>query len=441
MKRNPKRSLHGGGTLPMGIAALNPTYVLAVSLLYACHVACAADPLPRSAPATAGFSAAALERIDRFYADEIAKDRIPGAVVAIAREGKLVYYKALGYQDKAAGTPLKTDAIFNLASMTKVLTVVSALTLYEEGRLPLKSTLATYYPQFSSVQVGVVDSSGAIRLEPAKQPIFVQDLMRHTTGLTYGARGNSAVHKLYPASSSAAAYAMTGPEFIDALAKIPLLYQPGTTWDYGFSVDVLGLVVEKITGKTLGAASEERVWSRLGMRDTTFAVPADKRGRLARALPNDPITGKPQDIRILRDQPKFDCGGSCAFSTAADYIRFGQMLVNGGALDGVRILSPKTVRLMTSDHLGRNIKNNVSGTEAGRDGYGFGLGVAVRIEPGVAATNGSVGDYTWNGANGTIFWVDPKEQLVVVVMSVGPGEIRKYYREQLAALVYGAMER
>jgi CubicO group peptidase (beta-lactamase class C family) len=177
------------------------------------------------------------------------------------------------------------------------------------------------------------------------------------------------------------------------------------------------------------------------MRDTAFSVPAEKRSRLARPLPNDPITGKPQDIRILREQPKFDCAGSCAFSTAADYIRFGQMLVNGGALDGARILSPKTVRLMTSDHLGRNIKNNVAGTEAGRDGYGFGLGVAVRTEPGVAATNGSVGDYTWNGANGTIFWVDPKEQLVVVVMSVGPGEIRKYYREQIAALVYGAMER
>ena len=276
MKRNSKRSLHSGSALLMGIAALNPSYVLSVSFLFACHAAGAADPLPRSAPATAGFSAAALERIDRFYADEIAKDRIPGAVVAIAREGKLVYYKALGYQDKNAGTLLKTDAIFNLASMTKVLTVVSALTLYEEGRLPLKSTLATYYPQFSSVQVGVVDSSGAIRLEPAKQPIFVQDLMRHTTGLTYGARGNSPVHKLYPASSATAAYSMTGPEFIDALAKLPLLYQPGTTWDYGFSVDVLGLVVEKITGKTLGAASEERVWSKLGMRDTAFSVPAGK---------------------------------------------------------------------------------------------------------------------------------------------------------------------
>lgn len=410
-------------------------------LLLASNGAIAADPLPRSAPATVGFSAAGLARIDRFYADEIARDRIPGAVVAIARDGKLAYYKAIGYQDKSTGTPLKTDAIFNLASMTKVLTVVTALTLYEEGRLPLKSTLSTYYPQFGAMQVGVVDGTGAIKTEPAKQPIFVQDLMRHTTGLTYGARGNSAVHKLYPASSANAAYAMTGAEFMDTLAKLPLLYHPGTTWDYGFSIDALGLVVEKITGKTLGAASDERVWSRLGMKDTAFKVAEEKRGRLAKPLANDPITGKPQDLRALREQPKFDCGGSCAFATAADYIRFGQMLLNGGALHGTRILSPKTVRLMTSDHLGHNIKNNVAGTEAGRDGYGFGLGVAVRTEPGVAATNGSVGDYTWNGANGTIFWVDPKEKLVVVVMSVGPGEIRKYYREQIAALVYGAMER
>jgi len=413
---------------------------LSTALLVA-HAAGAADPLPRTDPAKAGFSVAGLQRIDRFYADEVARERIPGAVVAIAREGKLVYYKALGYQDKAANTPMKTDAIFNLASMTKVLSVVTALTLYEEGRLPLKSTLAAYYPQFGSMQVGVVDAGGAVKTDAAKQPIFVQDLMRHTTGMTYGARGGSPIHKLFPASSAAAAYAMNGPEFLDTLAKTPLLFQPGSQWDYGFSIDVLGLVVEKITGKSLGEASAERVWSKLGMRDTTFRLAAEKRSRLAQALPVDPISGKPQEIGIYKQQPKFDCAGSCAFSTAADYLRFGQMLVNGGVLDGARILSPKTVRLMTSDHLGKNIKNFVAGTEAGRDGYGFGLGVAVRTEPGVAATNGSVGDYTWNGANGTIFWADPKEQLVVVVMSVGPGEIRKYYREQLAALVYGAMLR
>jgi CubicO group peptidase (beta-lactamase class C family) len=410
-------------------------------VLLAAGTASAADPLPRVEPAKAGFSAAALERIDRFFADEVARDRIPGAVVAIAREGRLVYYRALGYHDKAAGVPMRTDAIFQLASMTKPMVVVGALTLYEEGRMPLKAPLATWYPQFKSMQVGVPDPSGQLRTEPARQPIFIQDLMRHTSGITYGARGTTPVHKSYPPSSSGSAYMMTGPELMDTLAKLPLLYQPGTTWDYGLSIDVLGLVVEKVTGKSLGAALEERVWSRVGMPDTAFSVPAAKRARLAQPLANDPITGKPQNIRLLREQPRFECGGGCAFGTAADYIRFGQMLMNGGVLDGKRVLSPHTVRLMTSDHLGRNIRNNVAGTEAGRDGYGFGLGVAVRTEPGIAATNGSVGDYSWNGANGTLFWADPKEKLVVVTMTVGPGEIRKYYREQMAALVYGAMER
>lgn len=398
------------------------------------------DPLPRVSPSRAGFSASALQRIDRFYADEIARDRVPGAVIAIAREGRLVYYKAVGMQDKASGTPMRVDAIFQLASMTKVLTVVTALTLFEEGKLPLKSPLQQYFPQFGAMQVARVEA-GAMRTEPARQPIFVQDLMRHTSGFTYGGRANSPVHKLYPLSSTAAAYATDGAGLLDTLSKLPLLYQPGTAWDYGLSTDVLGLVVEKVAGKRLGVASDERVWSRLGMRDTTFTVPAEKRSRLAQPLPLDPISGKPQSIRLLREQPQFDCAGSCAFSTAADYLRFGQMLLNGGQLDGVRVLSPKTVRLMTSDHLGKDIQNNVAGTEAGRAGYGFGLGVAVRTEPGVAATNGSVGDYSWNGANGTLFWVDPKEQLVVVVMAVSPGDIRKYYREQIAALVYGAMER
>lgn len=414
---------------------------VATALTLFMQPAMAADPLPRIDPARAGFSATALERIDRFFADEISRDRIPGAVVAIAREGKLVYYKAIGFQDKAANLPMKTDAIFALASMTKPMVVVGALTLYEEGRLPLKSALSTYFPQFQSMQVGIVDSSGQVRTEPAKNPIFIQDLMRHTSGITYGGRGNTPIHKMWPASSTTTAYTMTVAEMMDALPKLPLLYQPGTTWDYSLSIDVLGAVVEKVSGKPLGQALDERIWSKVGMTDTTFTVPAGKRSRLAQPLPIDPVTGKPQSVRLLREQPKMECGGGCAFGTAADYIRFGQMLLNGGAIDGKRVLSPQTVRFMTSDHLGKEIKNNVAGTEAGRAGYGFGLGVAVRTEPGVAATNGNVGDYSWNGANGTLFWADPKEKLVVVTMTVGPGEIRKYYREQMAALVYGAMEK
>jgi CubicO group peptidase (beta-lactamase class C family) len=411
------------------------------ALSIAVSAAAAADPLPRGDPTSVGFSATALERIDRFFNDEIAQERVPGAVVAIAREGKLVYYKTFGFQDKQKAVPMKTDTIFQLASMTKPMVVVGALTLYEEGRLPLKSPLSNYFPQFKASQVGVVDANGSIRTEPARNPIFIQDLMRHTSGITYGGRGNTPVHKLWPASSSTAAYAGTADQFMETIGKLPLLYQPGTTWDYSLSIDALGAVIEKVTGKSLGAALEERVWSKVGMPDTAFNTLSDKAARIAQPLPVDPITGKPQNIRLIREQPKFNCGGGCAFATAADYLRFGQMLVNGGIIDGKRVLSPKTVRMMTSDQLGKDIKNNVALTEAGRAGYGFGLGVAVRVEPGIAGTNGSVGDFTWNGANGTSFWADPREQLVAVTMTAAPGEIRKYYREQMAALVYGAMDR
>lgn len=176
------------------------------------------------------------------------------------------------------------------------------------------------------------------------------------------------------------------------------------------------------------------------MKDTTFHVPQADRARLAQPLPIDPLTGRAQSIGMLTNKIKFECGGGCAFSTAPDYIRFGQMLLNGGVLNGKRILSRQTVSQMTSDHLGSHIQNNVAGTEPGRMGYGFGLGVAVRKEKGVATVNGNPGDFFWNGANGTIFWVDPKERMVVVMMSAAPGEIRKIHREQLAALVYGAME-
>lgn len=398
-----------------------------------------ATPLPTIEAEKAGFSKEGLARIDAFFAREIAAGRIPGAVIAVAREGKLVYFKAHGFLDKQAGTPMTTDALFNLASMTKVMTSVGALALNEEGRLPLKSRLDEYLPAFAKMQVGVV-KDGEIRLEPAK-PIFIHDLMRHTSGLTYGSRGNTPVHKLYPGGSAGAAVEYTGDEFIAKLASLPLLYQPGTTWDYGLSTDVLGLVLEKISGKRLGEYLQGAVWNKVGMPDTTFNVPADKQNRLARPLPNDPLTGKPQSVVALEKPLKFDCAGSCAFGTVGDYLRFGQMLLNGGMIDGKRVLSPKTVAFMTSDHLGANIKNQVAGVEPHRDGYGFGLGVAVRLNPGVAATNGSKGDYTWNGANGTLFWADPAEKLVVVAGTVGPGEIRKYYREQLAELVYGAMVR
>jgi CubicO group peptidase (beta-lactamase class C family) len=414
------------------------SFLAAMGLLVnSAGLAMAATPLPPAAPESVGFSKEGLVRIDDFFAREIAAGRVPGAVVAIARDGKLVHYKAYGFLNKATNEPMPLDAIFNLASMTKVMTAVGGLTLNEQGRLPLKSALSDYLPAFAKMNVGAM-ANGEIKLEPAK-PIFIHDLFRHTSGITYGGRGDSPVHKLYPSGSAPAAAQYTADEFIAKLASVPLLYQPGTVWDYGFSTDVLGLVIEKVSGKRLGEFLKSSVWDKVNMPDTTFNVPAEKRKRLARPLANDPLTGKEQSIAILDKPVKFDCAGSCAFSTVGDYLRFGQMLLDGGAIDGKRVLSPKTVRAMTSDHLGNNIKNNVAGTEPHRDGYGFGLSVAVRLVNGVAAVPGTAGDYTWNGANGTAYWADPKERLVVVYGTVAPGEIRKYYREQMGALVYGAM--
>ena len=400
-----------------------------------------AQPLPLATAQSQGVSADGVKRIDTFFADEIANNRLPGAVLAVAKNGKLVIYKSYGYLNKATNTPMPLDAIFNLASMTKVMAAVGALTFYEEGKMPLNAPISNWYPQFKDSKVGKVAADGSVTTVPAKNPITIQDLMRHTNGLTYGARGNSAIHKLFPSASATAAFDYTGPEFMDKLATIPLLDEPGTVWDYGFGIDVLGLIEEKIANKPLGSVLQERVWSKVVMPDTTFQVADSQRPRLAQPLPLDPITGKPQTIKILTDKVKFDCGGSCAFSTAGDYIRFGQMMLNGGSLDGKRVLGPQTVAFMTSNHLNKDIKNMVGGTEPGRVGYGFGLGVAVRMERGLSAINGNVGDYTWNGANGTIFWVDPKEQMVVVMMAVAPGEIRKIHREKLNALVYGALDK
>ena len=398
-------------------------------------------PLPIASPVSQGFSPEGLKRIDNFFADEIAANRMPGAVLAVARNGKLVIYKSYGYLDKAGNKPMTNNAIFNLASMTKTMTAVGALTFYEEGRLPLNAPISNWFPQFKDMKVGQISDTGILTLVPAKNPITIQDLMRHTNGLTYGGRGSTLIHKQYPAGSAPAAFQYDGSQFIDKMAFAPLLYEPGTVWDYGFGLDVLGLIEEKIAGKSLDGVLRERIWSKLDMVDTGFHVPTKNKERIAQPLPIDPLTGKAQSIAILKEKVKFDCGGSCAYSTAADYIRFGQMLLNGGMLDGKRILSPQTVALMTSDHLGDGIKNNVSLTEPGRAGYGFGLGVAVRKVRGVAAINGNIGDFTWNGAYGTIFWADPVEKLVVVMMGTATGEIRKTHREQVNALIYGALNK
>jgi len=418
---------------------MNRNPLLAAAALVVATLA-QAQPLPTGTPESVGMSAERLRNIDTFFASEIERNRVPGAVVAIAHQGKLVYFKAFGFADKAKGTPMATDTIFQLASMTKPMAAVGALALTEQGRLPLQGRLADYFPAFGTMQVGVPGADGKVTLEPQKRPILIHDLFRHTSGLTYGGRpdGSSPIAAQWP-SGGAAAYMGKSSEMAEALTKLPLVYQPGTVFEYSLSFDVLGAVVEKITGKTLGGHLADTVWKPLKMTDTTFRLTDAQRARVARPFPNNPLDGKPQNIAAIDKPPTFDCGGACAFGTMGDYVRFGQMLLNGGSLDGQQVLSPAFVQLMTTNHLGASIQNRVAAVEPHRDGYGFGLGVAVRLQPGLAAVPGNPGEFTWNGANGTGFFVDPKEQLVVAFGTAAPGELRKYYREQVQDLVYGAL--
>nr|WP_316166263.1 MULTISPECIES: serine hydrolase domain-containing protein [unclassified Bradyrhizobium] len=411
----------------------------AAAAAFAFHVASAA-PLPEAKPDDVGFSQAGLARMDDFFAREIAAKRVPGAVVAIARDGKLVHYRAYGKLDPAKDVPMPLDAMFALASMTKPMAAVAGLTLMEQGRLPLQAKLSDYYPAFADMKVGVPQADGSLKLETQLSPIHIHDLYRHTSGLMYGGRPDSAspVARLYPDGVAPAIEGDT-QAFIERITRLPLAHQPSTEFEYGFSIDVLGAVIEKVSEQRLGDYLSRNVWQPLGMRDATFAPSDAQRARLARPFANDPLTGKPQSIRLLDTPTKFDCGGACSFATVGDYLRFGQMLLNGGELDGQRILSPKTVHHMTSNHLGPEIRNNVANIEPHRAGFGFGLAVAVRTNEGLSSVPGNPGEFTWNGAFGTQFFCDPKERLVVVVGTAAPGELRKYYREQVQDIVYGAM--
>jgi CubicO group peptidase (beta-lactamase class C family) len=416
--------------------------ILAIALgLLASSAAFAEDPLPRAKPEEVGFSSERLARIGETLKADIEAGRIPGAVIAIARHGKLVALDAYGWRDKAAGIAMTTDTIFNIASMTKPMTTVGALMLYEQGKIPMDDPLAKYFPKFSDMRVAVRDDGEPTALTvPAKRAITIQDLMRHTSGLIYGGRGTTLVHKMYPAGSGDAASEYDGAAFLDKLAAAPLLYQPATVWDYGFGLDVTGLLIESISKQTLGQYLQANLFTPLGMTDTGFSISADKAARYAKPLPEDPDTGKPQVRSPELTQPlKFECGGGCAASTASDYLRFATMLMNKGRAGETQLLARKTVDYMLSDQLGPNIKNLIGNADPTRADYGFGLGLAVRTTPGVVRMMGSVGQFSWPGASGTDWWVDPKEELAVVYLSAAPGPLRWHYRQLINALVYQAM--
>lgn len=412
-----------------------------------------AQALPTAEPESVGMSAERLDRIEQVFGEAIESGELPGAVMMVARDGQLVYSAALGSQDQAAGTPMSEDSIFRIYSMTKPLVSVAAMILMEEGKLQLTDPVSKFLPEFVDLQVSVpeTDPYGGVSYGtvPAEREMTVHDLLRHTAGLAYGELTQNAT--IRDGYANAGAYNPDGLAFdarnvtpdeqVTALAQAPLVHQPGTTWEYSLASDVLGRVVESASGMRLSDFLENRVFGPLKMEASGFWVPQDALNKVAAPLPVDPATGSALDLIDVSAQPANDSGGAGGVSSAGDYLRFTQMLLNAGELDGERILSPTTVRLMASDHLGDQIEPVVSPGELliGTPGYTFGLGFAVREEPGIAAVPGSAGEYMWAGYGGTYFWVDPEEDLTAVLMTQRAGPSRAYYRRLFKQLVYQAI--
>jgi len=411
-----------------------------------------AQALPSARPEEVGVAADRLGRIGKALQAEIQAKKLPGAVAVVARKGRVVYFEAFGARDPASGAPMTKDAIFRIYSMTKPLASVGAMILAEEGKIVLTDPVSKYLPAFAKMQVSApkVDPSGRLTYETvaAAREMTVQDLLRHTSGLAYGEiTANAPVKEAYAKAGVFQAdfpyesRGVTPAEEVERLSKAPLAHHPGEIWEYSLSVDVLGRVVEAAAGMRLSEFLDARLFRPLKMTDAAFSLSKDKMARLAQPFATDPATGGPNRVLDVSAPPKNDAGGVGAVATAADYLRFGQMMLNGGQLDGTRILSRTTVTLMTSDQLGKIKDAGLTPGELllGTRGYTFGLGFAVRLEDGVAAVPGRAGEFMWAGAAGTYFWVDPKEQLVAVLMTQAPGPSRVYYRKLFKQLVYQAI--
>jgi CubicO group peptidase (beta-lactamase class C family) len=408
--------------------------------------------VPATNPEGAGLSPSRLERLSAILRADIEGAAIPGAVALIVRRGTLAYFEAFGYADRKTWRPMRRDSVFRIASMTKPMTVVAALMLMETGKLLLTDPVWRYLPELRDVQVGVedIDAGTGLRrltLQPSRRAMTVQDLMRHTAGFTYGQFGDSLVQRAYRAAHLIDNQ-QTNAEMITKLAQLPLSYQPGTTFEYGMSTDVLGRVVEVVSGMELDRFFAEHITGPLGMSDTAFGIGAGEVHRLAEPQREATHTHIPAVLPYDPARPaKWFSGGGGLLSTAADYARFSQMLLNEGELDGVRLLGRKTVQLMLHNHLPHTMSYGPHTADLGvaaplpQLGQGYGLGLGVRLEAGLAPTPGSVGDYYWGGALGPYFWVDPAEKLIVVFMlqelSV---QIRTRYRPLLRALVYQALQ-
>ena len=371
---------------------------------------------------------------------EIAERHIPGAVVMIQRQGKTVYLEAFGWRDEAERVPMTTDTLFQIYSMTKPITTVAALMLVDDGRLKLDDPVAKYIPSFAQTKVGVErkNERGETMLDlvPQARPMTIEDLMRHSSGITTGWYGDSLVRKAY---ARAGLYAgdFDNAELAERIARLPLAEQPGTEWDYGLSTDILGHVIEVVSGQSLYEFEKARLFDLLGMKDTSYRVlDGARQARLAELLPEDSVVRHafPRNPRLPRS---WESGSGGLVSTVADYARFCEMILHGGELEGWRYLTPETFKIMASNRLWPTSNVNPSAYYFPGDGFGFGLGFAVRTSRGVANPPGSIGELKWDGALGTYFWIDPKEDMFVILLMQTPTWAERI-KPMLKQIVYDA---
>jgi CubicO group peptidase (beta-lactamase class C family) len=395
-------------------------------------------------PTGAHFNQDKLAKVGAFFQNEVAIGKIAGAIVLIQQHGKPVYHQSFGVQDVVSKAPITDKTIFRLFSMTKAISSVVAMTLIEDGKIKLDDPVAKYIPSFGNVKVGVekiaADGSKTLELVPPRQPPTVLDLMRHTSGITYGFYGDSLVRKAYAAANLYAGE-FDLAEFAERIAKLPLQDQPGTLWEYGHSTDVLARIMEIASGKSLLAIERAKLLDPLGMTDTGFFVAdPEKQKLLAQPVPND------SDFRVGRENnpavaKKWESASGGMVSTMADFSRFAQMLLDGGKFEGKTILGPAAFKEMTTDHVG-------PGSGIGRDffyfpgdGFGFGLGLAVRTDPGnaVPPPPGSLGELKWDGASGCYFVIDRRQDMFFVLLEQTPTE-RQRVQRTVKQLIYEAME-
>lgn len=420
------------------VARLTAAWVLGFAAL-----ASAADLAPSLTVDTQGFSASRLARVGAKIDRDVADAMLPGAVLLVARNGAPMYAHVAGAQDPRSTQPMRRDAIFRIHSLTKPIVSVAVMMLVEEGKLALADPASNYLPELKNLQVGVerTDAAGAKSLDlvPATREMSIHDLLRHSAGLTYAFEGKSLVKDEYK-KLGLDGVSESSAEWIQKLAKAPLQSQPGSRFEYSVATDVLGVILERVSGQSLGELLAARIFRPLKMKDTGFTVALSKHARIAEPFEIDSVWKIKTPMSDPRKTPPRFSGGGGLMSTADDYLRFAQMLLNGGELDGARILAPKTIELMLADHLSvMRLAAPTGQTILGpRPGYGFGLGFAVRTDLGGANTPGSIGIADWNGISGTNFWIDPKEKLAVVWMMQAPG-LRAPYRQLIANMVYAAM--